>query len=104
MTGTSLKYLCAILNSSLVTWLVKNVARTTGMGLTEWTKVVVERFPIPKIPLSEQEPFIQLVERILAEKEAKPKADVSALEAEINHHIYELYELTPNEIKIIESI
>ena len=32
MTGASLKYLCAVLNSSLITWWVRNMAATTGMG------------------------------------------------------------------------
>ena len=49
LTGKSLKYLCAVLNSSLITWLIRNTAATTGMGLTEWTVVTVERLPIPKI-------------------------------------------------------
>ena len=49
MTGKSLKYLCAVLNSSLITWWVRNMAATTGMGLTEWTIVTVERLPIPKV-------------------------------------------------------
>ena len=50
ITGASLKYLCAVLNSAVVTWFVKNTAPTTGMGLTEWTKVAVERIPIPQSP------------------------------------------------------
>ena len=49
MSGTSLKYLCAILNSTLITWLIKSTALTTGMGLTQWKKFTVETIPIPKI-------------------------------------------------------
>ena len=62
LTGTSLKYLCAVLNSSIVTWLVKNTAPTTGMGLTEWIKVSVERIPIPQITAAKQRPFVWLVD------------------------------------------
>ena len=36
MTGRSLKWFCAILNSHLVTWMVGRTARTTGVGLTQW--------------------------------------------------------------------
>ena len=38
MTGASLKYLCAVLNSTLVAWLMKSAALTTGMGLPQWKK------------------------------------------------------------------
>ena len=43
-----LKYLCAILNSSLITWAVRNVALTTGMGLSQWKKFSVERLSCPE--------------------------------------------------------
>ena len=32
MTGEFLKYLCAILNSTIITWFIKNTALTTGVG------------------------------------------------------------------------
>ena len=51
VTGQSLKYLCGILNSRLVTWLIRNTAVTTGMGLSQWDKFAVERVPIPRISL-----------------------------------------------------
>ena len=103
MTGNSLKYLCALLNSSLVTWLIQNTAATTGMGLTEWTIVTVERIPIPKIPAAKQRPFIRLVERILQIKASDPSADTTNPEAEIDRLVYELYGLTEEEILVVEN-
>ncbi len=44
-----------------------------------------------------------LVERILAAKAADPAADVRALEAEIDRHVYQLYGLTEGEIAVIEE-
>ena len=35
LTGGPLKYMCAVLNSRLVTWLMRNSARTTGLGLLQ---------------------------------------------------------------------
>ena len=72
LTGHSLKYLCAILNSTLVTWLIRNMAVTTGMGLTQWDKFVVERISIPIIAVSEQRQFVHLVESILSAKADSP--------------------------------
>ncbi len=111
LTGNSLKYLCAILNSSLITWLIKNTAATTGMGLTEWTIVTVERIPIPQIPANKQRPFIRLVDRILEAKAchvprhgaANPKTDTTEQEAEIDRLVYALYGLTTEEIQIVEN-
>ena len=45
-----------------------------------------------------------LVDRILAAKQSRPvgRADVSALEREIDQLVYALYSLTPEEIQIVE--
>ncbi len=97
LTGDSLKYLCAVLNSSLVTWMMKALALTTGMGLMQWKRFVVERIPIPKLAADEQRPFVALVDHILAAKDADPAADTSALEREIDRLVYDLYGLTDSE-------
>lgn len=99
MTGKSLKYLCAILNSALITCLMKNNALTTGMGLMQWKKFAVERIPIPKISPTEQRPFINLVASIL-----KAKADTTEQEAKIDRLVYELYDLTTEEIAAVEGV
>lgn len=104
LTGNSLKYLCAVLNSSLITWLIKNTAATTGMGLTEWTIVAVERLPIPQISPAKQRPFITLVDGILKDKATDPKADTTKQEAEIDRLVYRLYGLTPDEIPLVEKL
>jgi hypothetical protein len=44
-----------------------------------------------------------LVDKILAAKRADPLADVTALEREIDQHVYRLYGLTAEEIKIVEE-
>jgi len=40
---------------------------------------------------------------ILTAKKANPQADTTALEAEIDHLVYELYGLTDEEIAIVEE-
>ncbi|MGQ4808629.1 hypothetical protein NKDENANG_02016 [Candidatus Entotheonellaceae bacterium PAL068K] len=102
LTGASLKYLCAVLNSRLITWLIKKTALTTGVGLAQWKKFVVERLPIPQISISEQRPFIRLVDDILQAKAANPSADTSEQEAEIDRLVYSLYALTDEEMAAVE--
>lgn len=101
MTGESLKYLCAILNSTLITWLVKNTALTTGLGLTQWKKFAVERLPIPLISTVNRRAFTCLVDEILKAKTSNPIANTSEQETEINRLVYDLYSLTEREIAVI---
>ena len=97
LIGGSLKFLCAILNSTLMSWMVINTALTTGMGVTQWKKFVVERIPIPKLNTTKQRPFVRLVDRILKAKAADSDADTSELEEQIDRMVYDLYGLTDEE-------
>ena len=98
MSGQSVKYLCALLNSKLITWFMGNTALNSGMGVTRWINASVGTIPIPKIPAIERRPFIRLVDRILTARATDPNADVSATEAEIDFRVHELYGLTATEI------
>jgi hypothetical protein len=60
-----------------------------------------ENFKLEELSESEQKPFIELVEAILAGKEKGE--DTTAFEREIDRLVYALYELTPEEIEAIES-
>lgn len=59
--------------------------------------------PIPDFPPEVEQSLSNLVDLILAAKERDGEADVSALECEIDHLVYELYGLTPEEIQIVEG-
>ena len=100
MTGGPLKFLCAVLNSTLITWMMRNTARTTGMGLLQWEKFAVERLPVPNIRASDQRPFAHLVDRILA-KSPEQRASVNELQAEIDSGVNALYGLSAEEVRAI---
>lgn len=107
MTGESprvLKYLCAVLNSNLTTWLMRHKARTTGMGLMRWERFVVEQLPVPRVSDVEQRPFIQLVDDILMAQSIDPVADIEKYETEIDGRVYQLYGLTVEESAAVESV
>ena len=99
MTGGPLKFLCAVLNSTLITWMMRNTARTTGMGLLQWEKFAVERLPIPNISFKRQRPLVQQVDWIFSAKSNDLAADTRREEAEINRLVFQLYELTDDEIR-----
>ena len=104
MTGRFLKYLCAILNSTLITWFIKNTALTTGAGLTQWKKFTIERLPIPKIftDKARYDLIVTLVDYIILLKK-RPSADgknlahardylmIKYFEQIIDGLVYELY-------------
>ena len=102
MSGQSLKYLCAVLNSTLITWFMGTTALNSGMGVTRWIGFTVGVIPIPKISAAEQRPFVRLVDEILEAKAADPKADTRHLERAIDELVYELYGLTEEEDTAIE--
>jgi adenine-specific DNA-methyltransferase len=102
--GAQLKSLLAILNSAFATWFVRLIA----FGLTEgaFTKIRTNqlgRLPIPTMDNPKSVKLAKLVDQILAAKRVDAGANTSALEAEIDQHVYALYGLTPEEIKIVEG-
>ena len=101
MSGESLKYLCAVLNSSLITWFMGNTALNSGMGVTRWIGFTVSQIPVPQISAAEQAPLVALVERILAAKAADLPADTGDLERELDGLVYGLYGLTGEEVGVV---
>jgi adenine-specific DNA-methyltransferase len=97
------KYLLGILNSRLIWYFLRNICVVRSGGYLEVKPQYFEQIPIPQISNLDQDILTQLVYQILTAKKADPNADTSALEAEIDQMVYQLYELTPEEIKIIEG-
>ena len=104
MSGKSLKYLCAILNSKLSTWFMSNTSLNSGMGVTRWINASVKTISVPKISEEEQQPYTRLVDQILMTKEADSSTSVPVVEAEIDRLIFELYGLNASEVSIIEGM
>ncbi|BAZ84101.1 DUF7149 domain-containing protein [Dolichospermum compactum] len=103
MTGEKLKYLLAILNSKLSEWYFNQISTTTGMGTNRWKKYKIEMLPIKETTETEELLLEKMVNQILTAKKLDPKADTTTLETEIDQLVYQLYELTTEEIKIIEG-
>ncbi len=95
------KFLVGLLNSRLLDWLFRKTSTNNHVNLYE-----LETLPIPQITKSNQptaDKIIALVDKILVLKEKDPKANTQKLEKEIDALVYELYNLTDEEIKIIEE-
>ena len=100
----SLKYLLALINSTLFQYLMYKLTFEKTEGAFTKAKIFhYYELPVKIQTRSEQQPIIILVDRILEAKKLDPQSDTSALEAEINRLVYALYGLTEDEIKIVEG-
>ena len=98
----SLKYLLAVLNSKVADYYFSQKTARIAGGRMRYTKQYVEQIPIPQIPLKEQQPFIILVDQTLAAKKDNPHSDTTLLERQIDEMVYKLYELTYEEVKVVD--
>ena len=99
--NNNLLFQLAILNSNLIDWYYKQISAQLGSGVVRMFSIYVKQLPIPKISKTEQQPFIDCVNEILTTK--KSGKDTIALETKIDKMVYQLYNLTADEIKIIEG-
>ena len=58
--------------------------------------------PIPEASKEQQQPIIDLVDKILVAKKENPQADTSGLEKEIDEIVYHLYGLTYDEVLVVD--
>ena len=63
----------------------------------------IEQLPIASASPEQKNTVERLVDQILSAKKPNPEADVSALERQIDELVYGLYDLTPEEIQIVEG-
>ncbi|GAA8278169.1 class I SAM-dependent DNA methyltransferase [Helicobacter pylori] len=108
LTGEHLHYLLGMLHSKLITFAFKIFYAGGGLGESgyRYKKAFIERLPIPKIMPQNQELARKITDgakQILVLKEKDPKANTQRLEKEIDALVYQLYNLTDEEIKIIEN-
>jgi hypothetical protein len=101
-TGFNSKFLLAILNSKTIQFYLESIAETSGMGVNRWINNFVKDFPIPSIDKSLQTKFEVIANEVLMEKKRNPQADTKHLEDQIDKMVYKLYNLTYEEVKIID--
>ena len=95
----STKYVLGLINSKLMNWYF---LQFQSEGLHCYPDDA-KQFPIAKATPEQQQPIIDLVDKILEKKRDFPNANTSVLEQKIDKLIYQLYNLTPEEIAIIEQ-
>ncbi len=102
---TEIQYLTALLNSKCIYFAMRKFYMGGGIE-GELKTNNLERIPIPQITTKNQElaqKITDYAERILKAKEKDPKANTQELEQKIDALVYQLYNLTDEEIKTIEN-
>ncbi len=100
-----IKYITALLNSKCIYFAMRKFYMGGGIE-GELKTNNLEKIPIPKITPKNQElahKITDCAKAILEAKEKDPKANTQKLEKEIDALVYQLYNLTDEEIKIIEA-
>ena len=97
------RYLLASLNSKVVQFFINQICPAIRGEFRRFKSIYVSQIPIATATEPQRILLEKLVEQILTAKKSDTQADTTALEAEIDQLVYQLYGLTAEEIQIIED-
>jgi len=129
MTFERPKFIVGILNSKIVNWYFDKICGESGVGTNRWKKFYVEAIPIPTLDTPQKKAIAEkienLVEEILSLKNPPPdkgemegvsdscktpltplvrgekNSETEHLENQIDELVFELYELTEEERRVV---
>jgi len=113
-------YILGLLNSHLLDWYLKKISTTFRGGFFSYARRFIERLPIRTINFADaadraaHDQMVQFVERMLALHQSLASAQteteralyqrqIAATDQAIDALVYRLYELTDDEIKLVEG-
>lgn len=100
------RYILGLLHSTFLNWYCYRFTFAKAIRSFQFSNEMAKRIPIPQITKSNQKianQIIALVGEILKLKAKDLAFDTNKLESEIDALVYKLYNLTDEEIKIIEN-
>lgn len=105
IAGDNLEFLLGLLNSKLFTFVYKNFycGGTLGNKGLRFKRDYILRVPFPETTMQQRQDIKTIVNQILSQKQTNPNVDTLSLEHEIDKLVYQLYNLTSEEIVIIEK-
>lgn len=102
-TNYKLKFILALLNSKLFDFIYWTINPEKGEALAEVKAMHLDQLPIRLADNKTQMKIQILADQILAKKKESSTTDTTVLETQIDQLVYQLYELTEKEIKIVEG-
>jgi len=94
-------FLLGLLNSTLLDFIYKKITTPQAGGFYAYKTQFLSKLPIRAV--KQHKPYSEIVSKILKAKDENPMADIKDLERQLDKMVYNLYELTEEEIKIIEG-
>jgi adenine-specific DNA-methyltransferase len=98
----NLKYLTALLNSKLIAFWLKHKGKMQGRNY-QIDKGPLLGLPIYKLEGNKQEEVVKTINKILSVKSRDSNVDTIPLVRNIDYFIYQIYDLTDEEIKVVEE-
>jgi len=95
----NLNFVIAILNSRFLDFVFRHINSNTQVSAGE-----LNGLPFPNNPSeNDADTLVNLVGKIISAKKANSSTDTCVLESKVDQLVYKLYDLTPEEIKIVEG-
>ena len=101
MTGENLEYISAVLNNPVTSWHFNTFCISSGVGTNQWRELYVKELYIPQVNPEIITEVEQNVKRLHESK--RNNIHSSTDDNIINHLIYNIIELSQDEIDFIES-
>ena len=113
-TAFSLKYVLALLNSKVLSFYYRKLISEVGQVFCQVKLVHLRQLPLRRIPLQEQQSFVDAVEALLAlelrlqdttddERRSGLQLQIVEHDRKLDRGVYALYRLSPEEIRLIEE-
>jgi adenine-specific DNA-methyltransferase len=96
--------LLGLLNSSISRFYLSSICDFVQGGFARLKIIYVAGFPVAEIDEHTRKVLENKVSQIIALNDADSQADTTALEAEIDGLVYELYGLTEEEVRVVEGV
>ncbi len=99
-----LKLVSSIVNCKLMIYFIKQKYSSSSYnGGINFTKDMINALPMADISNESKMALVRIVDQIISEKQNDLSADTSALEVQIDQMVYKLYNLTEEEVRIVEE-
>ncbi|MDR2409224.1 MAG: Eco57I restriction-modification methylase domain-containing protein, partial [Bacteroidales bacterium] len=103
-TRFSVKYLLGIMASKLISYIYLNSSTVANKDdFRQTTLAELRKLPIPLVDTRTERKIIALVETILKAKSYDPNTNTQIVQDEIDKIVYSLYQLSSEEIRLVEE-
>jgi len=95
------KYVLGVLNSKLMQWVIYDLCPVKMGNARKYGLDYIKKLPIKEADEKMQSKIVKLVDKTISMK--RNSSDTTVIEKEIDQLVYQLYDLTEEEIKIVEG-